>query len=264
MKKYLVIGNPIDHSLSPKLHNYWIEQNKIKASYEKKLLHEEGLKQIINEIEEDKISGINITVPFKKSIIPFLSELTPIAKKTESVNTVYKKNNKIVGDNTDVGGFKKALENTKYNVRGQKAFILGAGGVVPSIILGLKEMGISEITVSNRTKEKSKALKKKYPDLNLVNWGETVSCDIIINATSLGLKDEEIRVDFAKIGKNKLFYDVVYNPAKTKFLLNAKKFDHIVENGLMMFVHQARLAFKIWHGVEPSVDDNIIKTLEND
>ena len=163
MKKYLVIGNPVDHSLSPKLHNYWIEQNKLKASYEKKLLHEEGLKQIINEIEEDKISGINITVPFKKSIIPFLSELTPIAKKTESVNTVYKKNNKIVGDNTDVGGFKKALENTKYNVRGQKAFILGAGGVVPSIILGLKEMGISEITVSNRTKEKSKALKKKIP-----------------------------------------------------------------------------------------------------
>ena len=92
MKKYLVIGNPVDHSLSPKLHNYWIEQNKLKASYEKKLLHEEGLKQIINEIEEDKISGINITVPFKKSIIPFLSELTPIAKKTESVNTVYKKN----------------------------------------------------------------------------------------------------------------------------------------------------------------------------
>ena len=102
MKKFIVIGNPIKHSLSPLIHNYWFEKNKIEASYEKKQLEESELKNIIQEIREEKIFGINITVPFKQKIIPFLDELSQIAQVTSSVNTVYKKNNKIIGDNTDV------------------------------------------------------------------------------------------------------------------------------------------------------------------
>ena len=123
MKRYLVIGNPIQHSLSPKLHNYWIKQNNIDAIYDKKKLNETEIDGVISEIKSGKIDGINVTVPFKKSVIPFLNELTSVAEKTKSVNTIYKKMDKIIGDNTDVGGFESALKNINYNVKEKKVFI---------------------------------------------------------------------------------------------------------------------------------------------
>ena len=114
MKKYLVIWNPIEHSLSPKLHNYWIKKNNLDATYDKKQLGESDIKGTINEIKNGKIDGINVTVPFKKSVIPFLDKLTPLANETRSVNTIYKEKENgidiVVGDNTDVGGFKQSLE----------------------------------------------------------------------------------------------------------------------------------------------------------
>jgi shikimate dehydrogenase len=138
MKKYLVIGNPIEHSLSPKLHNYWIKQNNIDAVYEKKQLDESDIESMIDELKSEKINGINVTIPFKRSVIPFLDQLTLIAKEAQSVNTIFKKDNKIVGDNTDIGGFEHGLKHINYDVQNKKVFILGAGGVVPSIILALK------------------------------------------------------------------------------------------------------------------------------
>ena len=137
MKKYLVIGNPINHSLSPKLHNYWIKKNNIEAVYDKKQLNETDIKEIISEIKNKKIHGINVTTPFKKSVIPFLDELTPLANEAKSVNTIFRKNNKIIGDNTDIEGFEKSLKNINYDVKNKNVFILGAGGVVPSIILAI-------------------------------------------------------------------------------------------------------------------------------
>ena len=161
MKKYLVIGNPIMHSLSPKLHNYWIKQNNLQAIYEKKLLNEDDIRTTIGDLKSDSVSGINVTVPFKKSVIPFLNELTPLAKETESVNVIYKKKDKIIGDNTDVPGFQKALEYINYRAKGKKVFILGAGGVAPSLISSLKKLGVSDIFLSNRTKKKSRSFKRK-------------------------------------------------------------------------------------------------------
>jgi len=265
MKKYLVIGNPINHSLSPKLHNYWIRQNNLDASYDRKLINETDVKEIISKLQNDIISGINVTVPFKKSVIPFLSELTSLAKETDSVNTIYKKKDKIIGDNTDVSGFEYALQHIDFNVKGKTAFVLGAGGVAPSIISALKKMGVSKITLSNRTKQKAEILKEKYSDLNIVDWGDNITSDIIINATSLGLKkDEGIKFDYSKIGSNKLFYDVIYNPSKTKFLLEAERLNNRVENGKMMFIYQAQLSFKIWHNIKPKIDDKVINFLSND
>tara|TARA_Y100001970_G_scaffold32070_1_gene39927 strand:+ start:4074 stop:4871 length:798 start_codon:yes stop_codon:yes gene_type:complete len=265
MKKFLVVGNPINHSLSPKLHNYWIHQNKLKAVYEKKQVEEEKIKEIIREIKEEKISGINVTVPFKQSVIPFLSFLTPVAKKTNSVNTVYKKENQIIGDNTDVIGFKSAVKFINFDVKYKKALVLGAGGVTPSIILALEEMGASEITLSNRTQEKAESLRKNFNKLKLISWGKTVEADIIINTTSLGLnREDKIKIDYNKIGSNKLFYDLIYNPTQTKFLSEAKKVNNQTENGKIMFIYQAQQAFKIWHNIEPKIDDNLIKLLDND
>ena len=263
MKKYLVIGNPIKHSLSPKLHNYWIKKNRIDAIYDKKMLKEEGIGEIISEIRDGTIEGVNVTVPFKKSVIPFVDELTSLAKITQSVNTIYKENDKIVGHNTDVGGSELALKKISYNFKNKKIFILGAGGVVPSIIVALKKMKVSKIILSNRTKKKSNDLKIIFKDLEILNWGETPDFDVIINATSLGLKNEdEIKLDYDQIGLNKLFYDVIYNPTQTNFLLKAKQKGNKTENGKMMFIYQAHQAFAIWHKILVDIDDETIKLLD--
>jgi len=260
MKKYLVIGNPIKHSLSPKLHNHWFKENNIDALYDKEELNESDISRIIDEIKEDKINGVNVTVPFKRSVIPFLDELNPLAEEVQSVNTIFKKDNKIIGDNTDVVGFEQGLKHINYRVKNKKIFILGAGGVVPSIILALKRLGASKITVSNRTKEKAEDLKNFFSGLEIINWGEKIDFDMIINATSLGLKKEDkIELDFSKIGSGKLFYDVIYNPSKTNFLLKGEELGNQIENGKMMFVYQAQLAFKIWHNILPKVHNKLLE-----
>jgi len=263
MKKYLVIGNPIEHSLSPKLHNHWFKKNNINAIYNKKQINESDIKDIISELRNEKIDGINVTVPFKQSIIPFVDELSAEANNAQSVNTIYKENNKVLGHNTDISGFELAIKKKSYDIKGKKIFILGAGGVVPSIILALKKMGADKIILSNRTKKKAEQLKKIFPNLEIVNWGEIPEFNMIINATSLGLnKGDEIKLDYAGIGPNKLFYDVIYNPKQTKFLSKAKQFGNQTENGKMMFIYQAHQAFTLWHKVMPKIDEETIKLLD--
>ena len=257
MKKYLVIGNPIDHSLSPRLHNFWIKKYNIKAIYEKVKLEKNEIKEIINELKENKIDGINITIPFKKDVIPYLDEMTDIAQETQSVNTIFKKDNKIIGENTDVYGFSEAIKLSSFNPKNKKALILGAGGVSPSIILALKKMGVSVISLSNRTKQKAEDLKKSFPFIKIIDWGETVKSDLIVNATSVGIKaNDEIKLDFSKIG-GQLFYDVIYNPPQTNFLSKAKELGKKTENGKNMFIYQAFKAFKIWHSVNPEVNNQV-------
>jgi shikimate dehydrogenase len=263
MKKFLVIGNPIEHSLSPTLHNYWIKNNGIDATYEKQKLDESELEQIIEDIKKEKINGVNVTVPFKKAIIPFLDELSDEAEKTQSVNTLYLKNKKIVGHNTDIIGFETSIEKTKYDLVNKKVLILGAGGVVPSIIFALNKMKVSKIIISNRTKEKAQNLKKNFKNVELVEWGEVPNFDMIINATSIGLKeDDNIKLNFSLISGNKFFYDVIYNPKETNFLKIGKKLGNKTLNGKLMFIHQGLAAFKIWHGLKPDVDENVIRLLD--
>ena len=263
MKKYLVIGNPINHSLSPKLHNHWFKKNKINAVYDKKQINENDIKSVISEVRNGKIEGINVTVPFKKSVIPFIDQLSLEAEEAQSVNTIYKENNKVFGHNTDISGFELAMRGKSYDIKGKKIFILGAGGVVPSIILALKKMGANKIILSNRTKKKAEQLKKIFSDLEIVDWGEIPEFNMIINATSLGLnKEDEIKLDYADLGPNKLFYDVIYNPKETKFLSKAKQFGNQTENGKMMFIYQAHQAFTLWHKVMPKIDEETIKLLD--
>ena len=270
MKKFLVIGNPIEHSLSPKLHNHWIKENNIDAVYEKEQLNENDIEGIVSDVKKGKLDGINVTVPFKKSIIPFLDELTSLADEVQSVNTIYKENQKVIGHNTDVGGFKQSLEYINYNVKNKKVFILGAGGVVPSILKALEKLKVSKVYISNRTKEKAKDLESHYKislGLEILDWGQSPDFDIIINATSLGLKNnDKIELDYNKykskfFGKKKLFYDVIYNPSKTNFLLKGEELGNETTNGKMMFICQAQLAFMTWHNILPKIDNETIELL---
>ena len=264
MKKYLVIGSPIEHSLSPKLHNYWIKKNNINAVYEKRKLTEDEIKNFILEIRKKKINGANVTVPFKKKVIPFLDKLSLEASSTQSVNTIYLDGDKVVGHNTDIVGFEKSILDKKYDVQGKRALILGAGGVVSSIIFVLKKLNTSEIILSNRTKNNIEYLKEMFENLQVVDWGEFPNFDIIINATSLGLnKDDNIKIDFSKLGKNKFFYDVIYNPKQTNFLKKAKEMGNTTENGKMMFIYQAQKSFEKWHKILPKINSEILDLLDD-
>ena len=264
MKKYAVIGNPIDHSLSPILHNHWLKENNINAIYDKIKLEENQIKNFINKIKKKELAGCNVTVPFKKSVIPFLDKLSSEANQTQSVNTIILKDDLLIGHNTDIVGFQKAIQNLKYTVKDKRIFILGAGGVTPSIIFALNKMGVSEITISNRTKEKAEKLKEQFQNISVTEWGKLPDFDVIINATSLGLNDETINLDFSNIKDDKLFYDVIYNPSETNFLKEGKKLGNKIDNGKLMFIYQAFEAFKLWHMIEPQINNETLKLLKND
>ena len=264
MKKFFVIGNPIDHSLSPKLQNYWLKENNIDATYDKVKLEDPQIKNFIQDIKKQKVAGCNVTVPFKKTVIPYLDKLSPEAEQTQSVNTITLYNDHLVGHNTDIVGFETAIKRLNFSINGKKVLILGAGGVVPSIIFALKNMHVQEITISNRTREKAENLKILFNDLKILEWGNLNNSDVLINATSLGLNNETINLDFSSLGPDKLFYDVIYNPHETNFLKMGKQLGYKTENGKTMFVYQALEAFKLWHKIEPVVNSDTFKLLDND
>ena len=262
MKKFCVIGNPIDHSLSPKLHNFWFKRNKIDAIYEKKLINEREIPKLIESIRKTEINGANVTVPFKNSVIPFLDSLSAEAKKTNSVNTICIEEDKIVGHNTDIAGFELALRYINYDVKRKKAFIIGAGGVCPSIILALKNMGCEKIYLTNRTFEKAEKIKETFNDITVQKWGDIPEFDIVINATSVGLNKKNFDLNLNKFGNNKFFYDVIYNPNETNFLKEAKANGNKTENGRMMFIYQAHQSFALWNKVLPKIDEETIEILK--
>mgnify|MGYP001291368859 CR=1 FL=1 len=262
--KYTVIGNPINHSLSPKLQNYWLKENNINATYDKIKLEENEIRSFIQDIKKRNITGCNVTVPYKNTVIPFLDKLSSEADQTQSVNTIICDDGKLVGHNTDIAGFHRAIKDLNFDMKDKKVLILGAGGVVPSIIFALKRMDVSEITLSNRTRKKAEILNEQFHNLKIINWGEIINFDVIINATSLGLNNETMNLDFSTVGNNKLFYDVIYNPGETNFLKNGKRLGNQIENGKLMFIYQAFESFKLWHGIEPKVDEQVFKIIEND
>ena len=260
MKKFFVIGNPINHSLSPELHNFWIKKNNINAIYEKIKLEEPELKNFINKLRNEQIHGINVTVPFKNKVIKYLDKLSLEVETTESVNTIYKSGENIIGHNTDVAGFELGLRHSKINVLHKSILILGAGGVVPSIIYSLLSMGCKKIFLSNRTISKAENIKKKFDEIEVLKWGEIPDFDMVINATSVGLKGEGLDINFNV--KDKIFYDVIYNPKETQFLKKAKENGNKIENGKFMFIYQANQSFSIWNNIIPKIDEEVLKILE--
>ncbi len=174
-KNFGIIGNPINHSLSPELHNYWFKKYKIDANYSILNIKEKDLPDIILEIKSKKLSGINVTLPFKQKIVPHLDILINDAEITSSVNTIFlNKDNLVVGENTDVYGLQAAYLKEVANIAGKKVLVIGAGGVSPSVILSLQKSGIKEISITNRTMEKCIFLKKKIYKFKTYRVGKSL------------------------------------------------------------------------------------------
>ena len=186
------------------------------------------------------------------------------ALKTQSVNTISFNEGNIIGDNTDIDGFELSIKKLNYDVSNKTVLILGAGGVVPSIIFSLLRMKVSKILLSNRTKKKADNLKELFKEISIVNWGDLPEFDMIINATTLGLnKKDKFGIDFSHAGPGKLFYDVIYAPFQTEFSEAGNVRGNTSENGLNMFLFQGQQAFNIWHKVEPEINQELFTFLKD-
>ena len=265
-KNFLVIGNPIKHSLSPFLHNYWFHKNNINCEYKKLATTKSSIKKILKRVRKREIEGINVTIPFKNSVIKHLDVLKGDALKTSSVNTVYLNKMKLVGDNTDVYGFSSGVLR-KVKTRIKTAGIIGAGGVTSSIILALIQKGVKKIYITNRTFSKLKVFKKKFKKVIYpIKWNDRykvfADVQILINVTSLGmLGQKDLKFDFSIFDKRINVVDIVYNPENTRFLKDASLNAHKIFTGLDMFIYQAQKAFYIWNGKNPKITKDIYKKL---
>ena len=269
-KKFVIIGDPISHSLSPTMHNYWFKKYKLNADYQLLQIKEKEISGVIEKIKKKEINGVNVTLPYKRAIIPFLSKTVNDASETHSVNTIMLNNESVVGENTDVFGFQAAYLKS-FSIeekKNKKVLILGAGGVAPSIILALLKSNISLITLSNRTFEKSLFLQKKFKNINVIKWekisSELPNFDILINATSLGLESgENFDSNFTNFKKTLIYIDTIYNPKQTKLIQYFKSKNVRTFNGLHMLIYQGQKSFYLWNKINPEIDDELIRLLES-
>ena len=266
-KAFAIIGDPIAHSLSPVLHNYWFNKYNIEADYSLLNIGEKDLDSVAKKIRNKELSGVNVTLPYKQKIIPFVDQLINDAKSTNSVNTIFLDDaNTLVGENTDVFGLQAAYLKEISDVRNKKALIIGAGGVSPSVIFALQKSKIKNIAVINRTYEKSIFLKKKFNFLTILEWKslkqEISKFDIIINATSLGLKNgNDFEFNFDNVKDNLIYIDTIYNPMETKTLKFLKENKIKTFNGLDMFIYQGQKSFYLWNKINPEIDDELVNLL---
>jgi len=265
--KFLVIGDPIKHSLSPILHNHWFSKYKINSFYLKKKVKRKNLSKIIKDLKEKIYCGANVTLPLKSSIISYLDFTTSLVKKTNSLNTVYVKNGKLCGDNTDVFGFYNGILS-KIKRKCENILIIGAGGVTSSVIVALKKKWrLKRIYIANRNLRKSFILRRKFGKVIIVVKYKNLeifkdNIDLVINTSSLGLRlKDKIKLNFSFF-KKKIFIDLIYNPEQTLFLKSAKKFKNYIYSGLPMFIYQAQKSFKIWTNILPKVNKGTYKLLK--
>lgn len=257
VKLYCVIGDPIDHSLSPLIQNSAFNTLKINSTYISYRVPKYELKDGIEILRSLNIAGFNVTIPHKIEIMKYLDKLDETAIRTGAVNTVQNLEGKFIGYNTDVYGFIQPLHKRNIDFTDMKILLLGAGGSAYAIVTGLScERGISELTIVNRSQSRGMELVKHGSNLGLncnfqqlLNLPQVTShFNLIINATSIGLHNEISPIPYKFIKKNSIVYELVYRPIYTNLVVNAKKVDARIVYGYEMLIEQGAKAFEIWTG----------------
>ena len=272
--KLVVIGNPIDHSLSPYIHNYWLKDIGKTVIYTKRRVKEENLAGIVTEIKNKKLIGVNITIPFKEKILKYVDDVDKVVNTCMAANTLFLKNNRVVATNTDGIGFVNSVKrDCKFQLKGKSVFLIGAGGAARGILSSLIKKEVKEITLQNRNSSKAEKILKAFKRISKIkmykqDWREKhvpESVDLLVNSTSLGLKkDEELDIDLSQMKKTSLVYDIVYVNKQTKLIQEAIKFGLRHQSGHAMLVRQASESFKVWFGKYPKEEKikQLIQLLE--
>ena len=260
-KNFAVIGNPIHHSLSPEIHGMFAKEAGLLMDYEAVLSPLDEFQLTVETLISQKVSGANITLPFKKEAYHLASQHSQHAKIAEAVNTFEFKDKEIIGHNTDGIGLVRDLEqNLHIDLHGKKILLIGAGGAAEGVIYSLLEKNPLDLTLTNRTIEKSNIMKNKMNayakhlnvNLNVVDITKLPQqyFDLIINATSASIHEADLGLDNKVFHDQCLAYDMMYGK-ETLFIKQAKSQHAKTSDGLGMLVEQAAEAFYIWHHIKP-------------
>lgn len=262
-----VVGDPISHSLSPRLHSYWLKKYNIPGEYVPFHITKNELPGFITSIKGNNIMGLNLTVPHKESVITLIDEVDASAKKIGAINTIYfDDKNRTIGSNTDGHGFLKHLKSSSLAWRADNSStaIIGAGGAARAAIVSLLDAGVPEIRLINRTQERAVNLAGTIDDIRIkvTSWDHReealVGIKLLVNVTTLGMVGQPpLELSLDKLPKDATVYDIVYNPIETELIKQARARGNKTVDGLGMLLHQAAAAFKIWFGVDPEVDEGL-------
>ena len=262
-----VLGNPIAHSKSPILHQFWLKQNKIKGFYIPLKVSENDLEMTLRNLPKIGFSGVNVTVPHKESVMSLAKIKTERASLIGSANTLtFLPEGGFKADNTDGYGFMKNLEEQApvWDPKKAKVLVLGAGGACRAVIGALLESGVEKLHVTNRTQKRAKDLQVFFnSQIELIEWSEKEellkNVNTVINATTLGMVgSDELQFSLLKANENTTIVDLVYNPINTPLLAEAHKKGCHVVNGIGMLLHQATPGFKEWYGVKPTITKELL------
>jgi shikimate dehydrogenase len=261
-----LIGYPLGHSLSPKIHTAALNACGLEGSYSLFPIPPEdtqALKDLLTRIRTGELHGLNVTIPHKQNVIPLLDELTPTAKAIGAVNTIYLRENKLIGDNTDAAGFLSDLKKFTGDRRlviGISALVLGSGGSARAVVYALLNDGW-HVTIAARRVEQAQELSRQFKstkaiELNLSTFKPS-NLQLIINTTPIGMTpnvDQSPLPENMTLSKDTVIYDLVYNPRETKLVKDARAQGLSATTGLGMLIEQAALAFKLWTGHNPPRD----------
>ena len=259
MKKACVIGWPVEHSRSPLIHNYWLKKYGINAVYEKKPVEPKDVLNFVANLAMSEFIGCNVTIPHKETVFEAIGEVDEIARRLGAVNTVYLKNGKVHGTNTDGEGFIASLQHSypAFSLKGKTAIIIGAGGAAKAIIGALLDEGVGRIGIINRTRERILGLQGQFSS-QIFEISKTIAndelgnCDLLVNTTSQGMHGQpSLNLEIQNLNRDALVADIVYTPLETTFLEKARNQGNPVLGGLGMLLHQAVRGFELWFGVKP-------------
>ena len=259
-----LIGYPLGHSLSPKIHTVALKSCELEGSYALFPIEpndKQGLMNLLGRVRSAEITGLNVTIPHKQNVIEFLDELTPMAKAIGAVNTIYLRNKKLIGDNTDAPGFlsdlKRFLITDTRRYGEQNALVLGAGGSSRAVVYALANDGWN-ITIAARRIEQAQELASQFDNVNAIDFNfqtfQLSIVELIVNTTPIGMTpniDGSPLPENLSLPSNTLIYDLVYNPRETKFVRDARAQGVSATTGLGMLIEQAALAFELWTGKIP-------------
>ncbi len=278
-----VVGWPISHSLSPRLHGYWLDKYDIPGEYLPYAVKPEALGEFLKSLAKKQITGLNLTVPHKEIVLPFLDEIDEVAQRIGAVNVItVQKDGRLFGRNTDGIGFLTNLKtsaptwsssrsssrsfsrSSSRSSCGAAAVIIGAGGAARAAIVSLLDDGISEIRLINRTRARAEDLAEIYndPRITVCDWQDRSKyisgAALLVNTTSLGMKGQPpLDIDLSELPLAAVVYDIVYNPLETPLLKQAKLRGNFHVDGLGMLLYQAAPAFQDWFGRTPEVDQGL-------
>ena len=261
--KLFVIGKPIKHSRSPTIHNFWIEKYSLNATYNKLEVNETEIKELMQQVRDGKIQGLNITIPYQKIMKDFVDELEESALRSDAINTVYMVKDKIIGANTDGIGFISSLKkDLSFNINSNtKVMCIGAGGAAYGIVSSLIDLSPNIIKIINRTKSSGIKLvrhfekftqSKKIFETKLLGSNPDNDVDLLINCTSCGMNGKNpLAIELTSMNKKSLVYDIVYEPALTPLMKLAEDNKLQNTNGFYMLARQAAESFYRWFGIMP-------------